>query len=66
MGQLPDKVMLRVRQLFRQSGLTLDSLGQRMGYRGSTARKAAWQFVSRTNDPRLSMLRKFAFARSNI
>lgn len=54
--------MLRVRELFAQSGLTLDNLGQRMGYSGATARKAAWQFVSRTNNPRVSMLRKFAQA----
>ncbi|GEM_PF-1137589 len=62
MEESPDRVMLRVRELFTQSGLTLEALGQRMGYRGATARKAAWQFVSRTNDPRVSMLRKFARA----
>jgi transcriptional regulator with XRE-family HTH domain len=62
MDDSPDKAMLRVRELFEQSGLTLDGLGQRMGYCGATARKAAWQFISRTKDPRLSMLRKFARA----
>lgn len=62
MDESPDRVMLRVRELFAQSGLTLDDLGQRMGYRGATARKAAWQFISRTNNPRVSMLRKFARA----
>lgn len=57
-----DKAMLRVRELFEQSDLTLDDLGQRMGYAGDVARKAAWQFLNKTSDPRLSMLRKFAQA----
>lgn len=33
-----------------------------MGYSAETARKSAWQFISKTSDPRLSMLRKFADA----
>jgi hypothetical protein len=33
-----------------------------MGYPPATARKSAWQFLNKTNDPRLSMLRKFAGA----
>jgi transcriptional regulator with XRE-family HTH domain len=58
----PDAVMLRARELFEQSGLTLDQLGQAMGYEGDVARKSAWQFLNKTTDPRLSMLRKFAAA----
>ena len=58
----PDKAMHRVRELFEQSGLTLDELGRKMGYAGDVARKAAWQFLNKTADPRLSMLRKFAQA----
>jgi hypothetical protein len=54
--------MLRVRELFDRSDLSLEDLGQRMGYPPDTARKSAWQFVRRTNDPRFSMLRKFADA----
>jgi transcriptional regulator with XRE-family HTH domain len=54
--------MLRAQTLFKASGLSLEELGQRMGYGGSIARKAAWQFLRRTNDPRLSMLRRFAHA----
>jgi transcriptional regulator with XRE-family HTH domain len=42
--------------------MTLDELGQRMGYPRATARKSAWQFLQETNDPRISMLRKFARA----
>lgn len=57
-----EPVMLRIRELFEQSKLTLDELGVRMGYQGETARASAWQFVRRTKDPRLSMLRKFAVA----
>lgn len=54
--------MLRVRELFEQSGFTLDEIGRKMGYAGDVARKAAWQFLNKTADPRLSMLRKFAQA----
>jgi transcriptional regulator with XRE-family HTH domain len=62
MDEPPDKVMIRVRELFEASGLTLDELGKRMGYGESSARKSVWQFVKSTNDPRVSMLRKFAEA----
>lgn len=54
--------MLAVRAAFERSGLSLDELGNRMGYPGDTARKSAWQFVNKTNDPRFSMLRRFAAA----
>jgi transcriptional regulator with XRE-family HTH domain len=62
MADLPDKAILRARELFKRSGRTLDQIGQDMGYAGDTARKAAWQFLNKTVDPRLSMLRKFAQA----
>ncbi len=48
--------------VFDKSGKTLDELGQAMGYEGDIARKSAWQFLNKTTDPRLSMLRKFAKA----
>jgi transcriptional regulator with XRE-family HTH domain len=54
--------MGRVRLLFEKSGLSLDELGQRMGYSGEAARKSAWQFLNKTTDPRLSMLRRFTEA----
>lgn len=57
-----DQAMIRVRELFAESGLTLDELGQRMGYEGDVARKGAWRFLNKTADPRLSTLRKFAEA----
>lgn len=57
-----DPVMEKVRSRFGASGLSLDELGRKMGYPDESARKSAWQFVHKTNDPRLSMLRKFAKA----
>ncbi len=59
---MADSVMRRANALFEKSGMTLDELGQKMGYAEETARKSAWQFLRQTNDPRLSMLRKFAKA----
>jgi len=59
---MTDRAMIRARATFRRSSMTLDELGQRMGYQGETARKGAWQFLNQTNDPRLSMLRIFAKA----
>jgi hypothetical protein len=57
-----DPVMEVVRARFEKSKLTLDELGVRMGYPQQSARKSAWQFVNKTNDPRLSMLRRFTDA----
>ena len=54
--------MERARRLFDNSGLSLGELGQRMGYSGDPARKSAWQFLTKTKDPRLSMLARFAEA----
>jgi transcriptional regulator with XRE-family HTH domain len=59
-----ENVMFRVNLLFDRSGLSLDEIGQRMGYSQKTARKSAWQFLHKTTDPRLSMLEKFADALS--
>jgi hypothetical protein len=57
-----DPVMAKIEREFVKSKLTLDQLGTKMGYPVESARKSAWQFVYTTNDPRLSMLRKFATA----
>jgi transcriptional regulator with XRE-family HTH domain len=62
MPKQPPNVMDRARALFDKSGLSLDDLGQKMGYEGDMARKSAWQFLNKTTDPRLSMLQKFADA----
>jgi transcriptional regulator with XRE-family HTH domain len=60
--QSPDPAMEIVRKALADSGLSYEELGKRMGYGKDTARKSAWQFVNHTNDPRLSMLRRFAEA----
>ena len=57
-----DPVMHRAQELFEASGLSLDQLGRDMGYDSDAARKSAWQFLNKTADPRLSMLRRFAKA----
>jgi transcriptional regulator with XRE-family HTH domain len=57
-----DISMDKARERFEQSGLSLDDLGLRMGYPKEYARKSAWQFLNKTNDPRVSTLRKFAEA----
>jgi hypothetical protein len=57
-----DPVMDAVKARFERSKMTLEELGSKMGYPSATARKSAWQFIHRTNDPRMSMLRKFAAA----
>jgi transcriptional regulator with XRE-family HTH domain len=56
------EVMARVRDRFESSGLSLHDLGMKMGYPEESARKSAWQFISKTADPRLSMLSRFATA----
>ena len=60
--QETDAAMRLVQAYVERSTLTLDELGKRMGYPEASARKSAWQFVHKTRDPRLSMLRRFAKA----
>jgi transcriptional regulator with XRE-family HTH domain len=57
-----DAVMEKVREAFAASGLSLDELGKRMGSDGNTAKKYAWQFLNKVDDPRVSTLRRFADA----
>jgi transcriptional regulator with XRE-family HTH domain len=58
----PDPVMARVRELFERSKMTLEEVATRMGYTGTTGRQSVWQFINKTVDPRMSMVRKFAQA----
>jgi transcriptional regulator with XRE-family HTH domain len=58
----PEAVMKKVKKLFESSGMSLEELGQQMGYEEGAARRSAWQFLHKTNDPRLSMLQRFADA----
>ena len=62
MSERPDAAILLAREVFAASGKTLEELGLAMGYEGDVARKSAWQFLHKTADPRLSMLRRFAKA----
>ena len=62
MSKVADSSILRAREAFAASGMTLDDLGTKMGHSGDVARKSAWQFLNRTADPRISMLRRFATA----
>lgn len=57
-----DPVMASVLVRFEESELSLEALGIKMGYPKESARKSAWQFIYKTKDPRLSMLRRFAKA----
>ena len=53
--------MAKVRDLFKDSGLSLHDVGLKMGCPPETARQAVWQFM-RTSDPHISLLRRFASA----
>ena len=49
-----DTVMDNIRNAFERSGLTLNELGEGLGYDGPTAKKRAWYLLYRTSDPRIS------------
>jgi hypothetical protein len=49
-----DGVMDNIRNAFERSGMTLNELGEGLGYDGPTARKRAWFLLHRTSDPRIS------------
>ena len=51
-----DVVMDNLRSAFERSGMTLNELGEGLGYAGPTARKRAWSLLYRTSDPRISTL----------
>jgi hypothetical protein len=50
-----------VRARVKDAGLTLQLLGEKMGYEPGIARQSAFQFL-KSDDPRISMLRRFADA----
>ena len=56
-----DPVMDAVRKRFQESGLTMQVLGEKMGYGPSSARQAVSQFL-KSGDPQIGMLRRFAAA----
>ena len=49
-----DGVMDSIRNAFKRSGITLNELGEGLGYHGPTATKRAWFLLHRTSDPRIS------------
>ena len=49
-----DRVIDNIRNAFERSGMTLNELGEGLGYDGPTARKRAWFLLYRTSDPRIS------------
>ena len=49
-----DRVMDNIRMTFERSGMTLNELGECLGYAGPTAKKRAWYLLYRTSDPRIS------------
>ena len=49
-----DGVMDKIRCAFKRSGMTLNQLGEGLGYHGPTATKRAWLLLYRTSDPRIS------------
>ena len=49
-----NRVMDNIRNAFERSGMTLNELGEGLGYDGPTAKKRAWLLLHRTSDPRIS------------
>ena len=57
-----DPAVKKARKLFKQSGKSLEEVGQAMGYAPGTARRAAWQFLNKIDNPTVDALRRFAKA----
>lgn len=53
--------MKAVQERYERSGLTMQQLGEKMGYAPTTARQAVSRFL-KSGDPQISMLRRFAEA----
>lgn len=49
-----NRVMDNIRNAFERSKITLNELGEGLGYDGPTAKKRAWFLLYRTSDPRIS------------
>jgi transcriptional regulator with XRE-family HTH domain len=61
-SMLAKSVMKSAQQLFEQSEMTLEELGQKMGHPPGTARRAVWQLFNKVSNPRLSTLESLAAA----
>ena len=49
-----DGLMDNIRNAFERTGMTLNELGEGLGYGGLTTKKRAWHLLYRTSDPRIS------------
>ncbi len=49
-----DGVMDNIPNAFERSGMTLNELGEGLGYDGPIAKKRTWLLLYRTSDPRIS------------
>ncbi len=47
-------IIENIRNTCERSGVTLNELGEGLGYDGPTAKKRAWFLLYRTSDPRIS------------
>jgi transcriptional regulator with XRE-family HTH domain len=61
-NSLSERIFAKANKLFDDSGMTLEQLGEKMGYAPGMARKSAWAFLKNTTDPRLSTLEALAKA----
>jgi transcriptional regulator with XRE-family HTH domain len=61
MTNIDDPVMVKIRLKVKSSGMTMQELGERMGYPVDTARKSVSQFL-KGSDPRVGTVRKLAKA----
>jgi transcriptional regulator with XRE-family HTH domain len=59
---LAASIIRKAQSLMDKSGITLDELGRKMGYKKGTARRAVWQLFNKVGDPRLSTLEALARA----
>ena len=57
-----ESVMNNIRNAFERSGMTLNELGEGLGYDGPTAKKREWLLLYRTSDPRISTVLAVAVA----
>jgi len=59
---LGKKALAKAEKLLKDSGMTLEELGVKMGYPPATARASVWQLFNKVADPRLSSLEGLADA----
>jgi lambda repressor-like predicted transcriptional regulator len=56
-----EAIMAEIKAVFDKSGMSMQALGEKMGYESTTARQAVSQFM-KSKDPRMTMVLKFADA----